>query len=153
MRKHYKSKKWKQNGVYLGKMNKGNLAWNKNRSIIRDKFEKVEMKIKYNFNGKSSYHLLKPLCINQYGGKCECCAENIMEFLTIDHKDAIGPKYRRLPDGKYGTGIFLYRYLFKNNFPKYLIFDDKKVKLRVLCMNCNMATIRGKICPHQQIST
>lgn len=74
--------------------------------------------------------------IDNYGGKCGCCGEKQIEFLTIDHKNGGGAKHRK------EIGVRLYWYLKKHNFPKNL-------GLRVLCMNCNMATRFGNVCPHK----
>lgn len=68
----------------------------------------------------------------RYGGnppKCECCHENIPEFLTIDHIDGGGRRHRR----ELGTST-IYSWLRRRGFP---------LGFRVLCMNCNWAMRRG----------
>jgi len=72
-----------------------------------------------------------------YGGwRCECCGEDHIEFLTIDHINGGGRKDRE----RYkGTGAF-YRHLRSEGFP---------AGFRVLCMNCNFAKTRGELCPHE----
>lgn len=75
-----------------------------------------------------------------YGGKCECCQEKNISFLSIDHKnnnakDDIPNSKRRL------KGINLYWWLKKNNFPNHV---------RILCFNCNIGRQNNKgICPHK----
>jgi hypothetical protein len=81
---------------------------------------------------------LKEKVLRAYGGKCNCCGETIIEFLTIDHKNGGGNKHRRNIHSDF------YLWLIKNNFPK----DE----FQVLCMNCNFATRFGRICPHNKIN-
>lgn len=69
--------------------------------------------------------------------KCECCLEDNLEFLTIDHINGNGNKHRK--ENKAGFGTTFYRWLIKNNFPK---------GFRVLCMNCNMTIGNFGFCPH-----
>ena len=77
--------------------------------------------------------------INHYGGKCKCCGETRIEFLTIDHIFGNGNKHRK----KVGGGSVFYRWLIKNNLP---------VGYRVLCYNCNCAIGYFGYCPHGNIS-
>ena len=82
---------------------------------------------------------LKNHIIGYYGGKCNCCGENEIRFLCIDHINNDGHKQRE--KGKYtgGTAGFYY-WIKKNDYPK---------DLQVLCYNCNMAKAFYKICPHK----
>jgi len=70
--------------------------------------------------------------------KCECCGENNIEFLTLEHPNLDGPKLR---EHRLGTGY--YSWLIKNNFPH---------KLKVLCLNCNFSIGRYGYCPHHKES-
>lgn len=72
----------------------------------------------------------------QYGGKCACCGETELEFLTIDHIDGGGTQHRK----RLNTPN-IYRWLMQNNFPP---------GFQVLCMNCNFATRYKNICPHKR---
>ena len=74
--------------------------------------------------------------MNAYGGKCVCCGETIIEFLTIDHINGGGTKHR-----KEVVGGRLYDWLIKNNFPE---------GYQILCMNCNMAEGIFGGCPHKR---
>jgi len=60
-----------------------------------------------------------------------------MSFLTLDHignsRIELGHNNRRPWD--------IYKELVVHNFPY-------KDKIRVLCMNCNLAVRDGRICPH-----
>lgn len=70
---------------------------------------------------------LRKEIITHYGGKCACCGQSIKEFLSIDHINGGGNAHRREIKA---SGINLYRWLRKNNYPE---------GFRVLCMNCNWA--------------
>jgi hypothetical protein len=67
---------------------------------------------------------------------CDCCKENHIEFLAIDHIDGGGREHRK----KIGNG-HMAAWLIRNGFPK---------GFKVLCHNCNMAKGFYKQCPHQK---
>lgn len=71
--------------------------------------------------------------IMHYGGKCVCCGEDQMEFLSIDHIKGKGTKHRKMNNLQIGY------WLKKHNYPK---------GFRVLCHNCNMALGFYGFCPH-----
>jgi len=73
------------------------------------------------------YRRNKETVINAYGGKCVCCGESSMAFLTIDHIHNNGNEHRSKA-GRY-KGVSIYRLLIKEGFPK----DN----YQVLCYNCN----------------
>lgn len=75
-----------------------------------------------------------------YGGKCACCGESEMAFLSIDHVNNDGAEMRR--DGVHSSGgTAFYQWLVKSGFPP---------GFQVLCMNCNVGKHRnGGVCPHQ----
>jgi hypothetical protein len=81
----------------------------------------------------------KLLVISHYGGKCECCQESRLDFLTIDHIDGGGRKHRKELNAH---GSTFYKWLIRNKFPK----DN----FRVLCWNCNCAMRFTGVCPHKQ---
>jgi len=62
--------------------------------------------------------------ISYYGGKCQCCGNEDIDVLTIDHINGGGTKHRK----EVGGGIHFYKWLIKNNFPE---------GFQVLCWNCN----------------
>ena len=80
---------------------------------------------------------VKRTCIEHYGGKCACCGEEHIEFLTIDHRAGGGNAHRKECGVK--AGFPFYRWIIKNDFPS---------GLRVLCFNCNWAIYRYGYCPH-----
>jgi hypothetical protein len=103
---------------------------------------------KYSEYNKKSNRKLKREVIDFYGGKCACCGETEIVFLTIDHIDGDGAEHRRRMAAETGSnwgqaGSPTYRWLRKNNFPE---------GFQVLCANCNCGRQwNGGICPHQII--
>jgi hypothetical protein len=89
---------------------------------------------------KASRRKLKLKVIEAYGGKCSCCNEDRLDFLTIEHTNHDGKAHR----AAIGAGSQMYRDLVKRGFPK----DG----FTVYCWNCQMATRYGDICPHKLMS-
>lgn len=85
---------------------------------------------------KNKHQALKLEVINHYGGKCECCGEKEILFLTIDHINGGGNNHRKIIG--YSK---LYYWLKKNNYPK---------GYRVLCFNCNCVLGFTDVCPHKK---
>lgn len=83
--------------------------------------------------------LLKEETIEAYGGKCRCCGESNLIFLTIDHIDETGAQQRKEMLYFYGGKVYLW--LKKQGYPK----DN----YQVLCFNCNFAKHTLGRCPHQ----
>ena len=82
------------------------------------------------------YHCkVKLEAIEHYGGKCACCGEKVVEFLTIDHKGGGGNKQLKSINGAISS------WLKKHNWPK---------GFRVLCYNCNCAIGFFGYCPHKE---
>ena len=83
---------------------------------------------------------LKTDAMDAYGGKCACCGEQELAFLTIDHVDGMGSIHRKtLPSS--GRGPDMYRWLKKNSYPS---------GFQVLCANCNLGKFINKgACPHE----
>ncbi len=82
---------------------------------------------------------LKAFMVNGYGGKCNCCFEENIKFLTIDHVDGGGRSHRKELGRKR-----VYSIAIQNNFPE---------EYQILCYNCNIArSYHGHgICPHKKI--
>lgn len=94
---------------------------------------------------QESHRRLKIDVFVHYGNKCECCGEENMKFLTIDHIDGAGSEHRRSlglkSRDKSGAGAAFYRWLRKNKYPE---------GYRVLCYNCNCGRqSNGGVCPHK----
>lgn len=87
---------------------------------------------------RESHRKTKLLVITKYGGKCACCDEKEIKFLSIDHKNNDGAADRKKIGG---GGIRTYMFLKKNPIDKN--------KYQVLCFNCNLAQAHHGICPHK----
>lgn len=83
--------------------------------------------------------ILKEIVMAVYsGGRCACCGETEISFLTIDHVDGGGQKHRK-EVGKAGSPF--YKWLKDNGFPG---------GFQALCANCNQSkSINGGTCAHQ----
>jgi hypothetical protein len=88
---------------------------------------------------KEYYQKRKILVLEHYGGKCACCGETKIEFLTLNHTDNDGRKHRE----EVGAGSQIYGWLVRNNFPL-------EPKLQVLCWNCQEAKTHYGYCPHKK---
>ena len=78
---------------------------------------------------------LKQKVVQAYGGKCECCGIEQIEFLTVDHIKGGGNHHRR----QVGKGKKIYAHLEKAGFPP---------GYRILCFNCNITRGFYGYCPH-----
>lgn len=82
----------------------------------------------------------KEIVVAAYGGKCVCCDETQIKFLTIDHINNNGTEHRK-KIGVLKGGTPMLDWLIKNNFPR----DN----FQLLCFNCNCGGKKQGICPHQ----
>lgn len=73
--------------------------------------------------------------LTAYGGRCVCCGETELVFLTIDHAAGGGSQERR----RGITAPVLYPRIIKEGFPP---------TYRLLCWNCNAAVAFRGQCPH-----
>lgn len=97
-----------------------------------------------NESQRKSGKKLKLEIMTAYGGKCNCCGESNVNFLTIDHINNDGYIHRKELEKTDGGGF--YYWLRKNNFPT----DN----FQILCYNCNMGKYaNGGVCPHKQLLT
>ncbi len=91
----------------------------------------------------------KQKVIDHYGGKCLCCGEIGLLFLTIDHINENGAEHRRQIAPNFNSrvpgGDHFYRWLEKNDFPD---------GFQTLCYNCNIGKHKNSgLCPHKQINS
>ncbi len=89
---------------------------------------------------KDRHHKLRIEALKHYGGDpphCQCCGEQHIEFLHIDHEYRNGNEHR-----KELKSLNIYRWLKQNNYPS-------NIGLRVLCANCNLSLGSYGYCPHQ----
>lgn len=70
---------------------------------------------------------------------CECCGENDIRFLTIDHINGGGNNHRTAIGTKTASHE-IHSWIIKNNYPP---------GFAVLCSNCNSAKSIYGICPHK----
>ena len=80
---------------------------------------------------------IKRQVVAAYGGACDCCGEQHIELLTIDHIHGDGNLHRRIV----GKGRRIYADLLRLGCPK----DN----YRLLCFNCNISRGFYGYCPHQ----
>jgi len=81
---------------------------------------------------------LKEEIVQHYGGKCVCCGETEIKFLTLDHINEDGFLWRK----QFGrSGTVFYQWVKKMGFPK---------NLQLLCWNCNCAKHYYGKCPHKE---
>ena len=85
---------------------------------------------------KRSHQQRRTRVIAAYGGKCVCCGETELAFLTMDHMNGGGNAHRR--SGVFHGTVGYYRWLEINSYPE---------GFQVLCHNCNFAKSHGG-CPH-----
>ncbi|MBC8294550.1 MAG: hypothetical protein H8E55_01940 [Pelagibacterales bacterium] len=77
-------------------------------------------------------------CIKAYGNECNCCKNNVWQFLSIDHIYNDGASERAQFKIR---GTTFYKYLRKLGYPT--------VNYQLLCTNCNSAKGYHGFCPHQ----
>lgn len=96
---------------------------------------------RHNENQRKSNRRLKAQAMEAYGGKCVCCGESELMFLSLDHINKDGGEHRKRANRESG-GSYWYRQLRDEGWP-----NDPP--LQVLCFNCNFASYWGT-CPHKQ---
>lgn len=94
---------------------------------------------KINTNRRRWVLKIKREVLDFYGGKCDCCQETRIEFLSIDHINGGGNKHRQ--ELNISGGKEFYLWLRKNSFP---------TGYRVLCHNCNQSLGFYHYCPHKE---
>ena len=111
------------------------------RKKVRDKYQRSEKgkAVMCKISERNRKRVKKEV-IDHYGGKCVCCGETELLFLTIDHINNNGAEQRLKNGLKGGSSDKSYRWIIKNDFP-----DD----LQLLCWNCNCGRARNNgVCPH-----
>lgn len=91
----------------------------------------------HNTKSRDNHRKSREAMIEAYGGKCECCGDEAIEFLCLDHIDGGGSRHR-----KYESNSTLFRRLRREGFPKG--------EYRILCHNCNFSYSAYSYCPHQR---
>mgnify|MGYP001565312447 CR=1 FL=1 len=88
--------------------------------------------------GRKYHSTVKQAVMNLYGGRCNCCGEANLPFLSLDH---IIPIRKKGPPRVRGL-----KYLS-------LLRQPKDPNLQVLCHNCNVAKKTKEFCPHVYLAT
>jgi hypothetical protein len=112
-----------------------------NRYVLGEENRKIKARLMREYRAKSEKYLYRKrnkrvVAINALGGKCECCGEARIEFLTIDHINGLED---RIKNQRSGEGLI--DRVRKEGYPKD--------KYRVLCYNCNCSLGFYGYCPHQ----
>lgn len=87
----------------------------------------------------ASARRLRVEVLSHYSGgtpHCDCCGDNHLEFLALDHVNGGGNEHRR----KVGSNQEVYRELRRTGYPE---------GFRVLCHNCNLSIGFYGYCPHE----
>lgn len=88
---------------------------------------------------KAYWERTRRAALQAYGGRCACCGEANVRFLTIDHINSDGAEHKRQTNGKSQK---IARWLKANNYPE---------GFQVLCYNCNCGrAMNDGICPHKE---
>lgn len=90
-----------------------------------------------NASAKVSRANLRLEVLQYYSGVfpfCECCGEDRIEFLSLDHINGGGSEHKRQVK-------HVYKWIRDNNFPE---------GFRVLCHNCNQSRGAYGYCPHEK---
>lgn len=96
------------------------------RSCISDKTAARNRRVRGDARTEANEH---------YGPGCQCCGEQELVFLAVDHIDGNGAEHRR----SIGT-TELARWCKRNGWPS---------GFQMLCNNCNYAKWRLGVCPHE----
>lgn len=88
----------------------------------------------HNTKTRDRHRALRTDVLRGYGGRCDCCIEDRLEFLCLDHIEGGGSKHRR-----HESNVVLFNRLRRQGYPKG--------KYRVLCHNCNFSLGAYGYCP------
>tara|TARA_R100000306_G_C4358725_1_gene134162 strand:+ start:188 stop:934 length:747 start_codon:yes stop_codon:yes gene_type:complete len=80
---------------------------------------------------RASYRKHKAILYKELGNKCVCCGERDLMFLTIDHVNNDGGKFRKQSMAHYQIHRLLRHH------------RENPGSLQLLCMNCNHAKMRN----------
>jgi hypothetical protein len=117
-------------------LNRRSYRKHRQKRLAYSKKRRADFPDKAKESDRKSRIKLKTEVVEAYGGKCSCCGETELVFLTIEHINHDGKKHQL----EVGPGHGIYRDLKRRGFPKH--------GYTVFCWNCQMATRFGKPCPH-----
>jgi hypothetical protein len=135
----------KQCQVILTENNTYPSDWKSGARVCKN-CRKNNYKINISSEQEKTYCQIKTLNIKKetliaYGNKCDCCEQDIWQFLAVDHIDGLGGEHRK-SIGTSGGKPFFY-WLKSHAFPK----DNFKI----LCHNCNCSLGFYGFCPHSYV--
>jgi hypothetical protein len=107
--------------------------WRKQQGEARAKNRERERQ-----KARRSRQKLRAEMVAAYGGKCSCCGEDRLDFLTLEHVNRDGKQHRA--SIRTGGGNAIWLDLKRRGWPR----DG----FTILCWNCHMATAWGHTCPH-----
>jgi len=82
------------------------------------------------------YRRVRAEALIRYGGRCVCCKEDDLRFLTFDHIEPVGKRGKRADRTTWAREL------------KAGLIDSN---IRVLCWNCNCGrAANGGVCPHKE---
>jgi len=140
----YKERKNKGLCIYCGKTvpipdRRGCLKCLEKHSKETTDYEKKHKEKKHQYRLR-----LKSKVIEKYGGKCACCGETQLLFLSMDHKNNDGAIEM--------IKTYWRRRSLSLDWYRKLIRDPLRNDLQVLCFNCNMGKqMNCGTCPHKKI--
>lgn len=116
---------------------------NKNRDSVR------RSQNKYHANNldkrrewkRAAWSRIRRRVIDKYGGKCACCGELELDFLSIEHVGEWGHIHRKILGTRSPWTLY----------DDLTTYDYPKEKIIVLCFNCNMGQRRLGECPHKRM--
>jgi len=88
--------------------------------------------------GRVQKTVTKAELVAAYGGKCACCGETELTFLSLDHVNGGGRTHRT----ELGSNRKVYQLVKAEGFPP---------TYRILCMNCQFGTRFSNACPHMTL--
>lgn len=91
-------------------------------------------------SARRQHEAAKRAVVDAYGGRCTCCGETDIHFLTVEHMTVGSRERHRYDNGKRISGTKLLRLIASEGFP-----DD----ITVMCFNCNCARGQYGFCPHE----
>ncbi len=132
--------------VYCGKESVKDLSTKGCKACLQKKVKgQVDYSRTHSDRIKTYGKRVRKAVVDKYGGKCCCCGETELLFLTMDHKNNDGGKERLALSGRKGGK--------SSSFYMKLRREPVRDDIQVLCFNCNLGrAANGGVCPHHKPS-
>ena len=115
------------------------------RATVKWALDKFDIEVRSGSEARAVLYETKPRTtvtkaefVAAYGGRCACCGETELVFLSLDHINGGGNQHRMSFSGNGGRKLL--QEATAAGWPDIY---------RVLCMNCQFGTRYGKVCPHR----